>query len=216
MDIDTPKEFKFDYIEVALIKTYKRNVKLHPPKQIRQIRDSIRAFGFLVPVILDKDNELVAGHGRYEAVSGLPEYKRIPFVRAEHLTEAQIKAYRLADNKLAQTGFDIDALRLELQEIEIELIPLTGFEASDADAIHGDMAKFDNANCEYPLVAKYSEKYTGFLIVCENEIDETFLINALKIETEKSYKTKTVGRSFVIPFEKFKKLWEENKGIASK
>lgn len=212
----TAKKLEFGYVKVSDIKPYKRNVKLHPPKQIRQIRESINAFGFLVPVVLDNDNVLIAGHGRYEAVQGLPEHQEVPFVRASDLTPAQVNAYRLADNKLGITGFDPDALRLELEELDVELIPLTGFDISDIDPIHGDMRKFDNANCEYPLVAKYSEKYTGFIIVCENEIDETFLINALKIETEKSYKTKTVGRSFVLPFEKFKKIWEENKGIAKK
>lgn len=213
---DKKANLEFGYIAVSDIKPYKRNVKLHPPKQVRQIRDSIQAFGFLVPIVLDNENVLIAGHGRIEAVKGLPEYSEVPFVRSTDLTPEQVNAYRLADNKLGITGFDPDALRLELEEMSVELIPLTGFDVSDIDPIHAELRKYDNSNAEYPLVAKYSEKYTGFIIVCENEIDETFLINALKIESEKSYKTKTVGRSFVLPFEKFKKIWNENKGIASK
>lgn len=207
-----------EYVNVEDLKPYYRNTKLHPAKQLRELRDQIKRFGFHEPLFIDRDNVIINGHGRLTVCKELG-YKELPCIRLSNkfnLTPEEMIALRIGINKVAQTGFDEDTMSLELPLLPLELVKLIGFDEADVDPIHAEMRKIDNSNCEYPLVAKYSEKYSGFIIVTENEIDETFLINALEIETEKSYKTKTVGRSFVIPFEKFKKLWEKNKGIAKK
>ena len=111
---------------------YSRNARTHSPKQIVEIAASIKAFGFNNPVLIDKDNGIVAGHGRVEAAK-LLDLATVPTIRLEHLSEAQKRAYILADNKLAEkAGWDREILAIELQNLmEFELdfdISATGFE----------------------------------------------------------------------------------------
>lgn len=98
------------------LKPYKKNAKKHPKEQVEQIANSIKEFGFTQPVIIDKNNEVVAGHGRILGAkkAGL---KQVPTVCLEELTEEQIKAYRLVDNKLNESEWDNDLLNTELSEL---------------------------------------------------------------------------------------------------
>ena len=105
--------------------------------QIRAIARSIETFGFNAPILIDKRNRIVAGHGRYEAAKmlGLAE---VPVVRLEHLTETQAHAYMLADNKLAdRSSWDDQKVAIVLKELsDIALdfeIEATGFEAPEID-----------------------------------------------------------------------------------
>lgn len=219
MKDETPKtdfsdlELKIEYVDVADITPSPDNVKLHPPKQIKRLRASITKFGFLTPMILDKDGTIIAGHGRYIAAKELGLVK-LPCVRSEHLSTEQVNALRVIDNKIAETGDDEDKLLTVVRDFKIEYLEMAGIDPSKFDPVLNDLAKFDNTNCEYPLVPKFSEKYSGFIIVAENDIDCAFMENALGVEVSKSYKTKAIGRSYVITAEKFKEAWEKNKGIA--
>jgi ParB-like chromosome segregation protein Spo0J len=86
--------------------------------QVNQIAASIKEFGFINPVIIDGDNGIIAGHGRVQAAQKLG-MAEVPCVQASHLTEAQKKAYILADNKIAlNAGWDDEILRLELQSLD--------------------------------------------------------------------------------------------------
>lgn len=121
------------------LKPYGRNARTHSPKQITEIAASIKAFGFNNPVLIDKADGIVAGHGRVEAAKllGLPT---VPAIRLEHLTEAQKRAYILADNKLAEkAGWDREILAIELQNLtELELdfdVAVTGFEMPEIDVL---------------------------------------------------------------------------------
>lgn len=121
------------------LKPYARNARTHSPKQIAEIAASIKAFGFNNPVLIDKDNGIVAGHGRVEAAK-LLGLVTVPTIRLEHLTEAQKRAYILADNKLAEkAGWDREILAIELQNLmEIDLdfdISATGFELPEIDVL---------------------------------------------------------------------------------
>ena len=118
---------------------YARELRLHSSKQVAQIAASLRAFGFLVPVIAATDNTIVAGHGRWLAAKhlGLP---RLPVIRAGHLSPERLRAFRLADNRLAENaGWNREALALELSELTgLELdfeLELTGFETAEIDLI---------------------------------------------------------------------------------
>src|SRR3989304_4109687 len=94
-------------IGLDLVKPYTKNAKEHNAKQIKLIAESIKRFGFLQPIVIDKNNEIVAGHGRYEAAKllGLSD---VPIIKADTLTDKEIKAYRLADNQInAMTGLDM-------------------------------------------------------------------------------------------------------------
>lgn len=114
-----------------------RNPRVHRREQVRAIAHSIEAFGFNAPILVDKNNRVVAGHGRLEAAK-LLEMADVPVVRLEHLSEQQAKAYMLADNRLTdRSSWDDNqlALRLkELQEIALDFeIEATGFEVPEID-----------------------------------------------------------------------------------
>ena len=86
---------------ISSLKPYPRNARTHSPKQIQQIAASIREFGFTVPVLIDADGMILAGHARIEAAK-LLDLKQVPTIRIDHLSEAQKRAYILADNRLAE------------------------------------------------------------------------------------------------------------------
>ncbi len=142
------------------LKPHARNARTHSPKQIAEIAASITAFGFNNPVLIDKDGGIVAGHGRVEAAKQLG-LDTVPTIRLEHLTEAQKRAYILADNKLAEkAGWDREILAIELQHLmEIELdfdIAVTGFEVPEIDVLieglEAKPAKADPAD-EVPVIS---------------------------------------------------------------
>jgi DNA modification methylase len=116
---------------------YSRNSRTHSDAQVAQIAASIREFGFMNPVLVDAENNIIAGHGRVLAARKLG-LEEVPCVLHDHLTETQRKAYILADNKLAlNAGWDEDMLRLELRELgdlgfDLEL---TGFEVDEIAAL---------------------------------------------------------------------------------
>ena len=126
-------------VKITELKPYPKNARTHSPKQIHQIAKSIKTFGFTNPVLIDKDNCILAGHGRVEAakMAGLTE---VPVVQISHLTPAQKKAYIVADNRLAElAGWDKDLLRVELEELQaIDCdfdLTVTGFDTADIDVI---------------------------------------------------------------------------------
>lgn len=104
------------YRQIKDLKPYKKNAKKHNKEQVEQIANSIKEFGFTQPVIIDKHNSVVAGHGRILGAkkAGL---KQVPTVCLEDLTEEQIKAYRLVDNKLNESEWDTELLNTELSEL---------------------------------------------------------------------------------------------------
>ncbi len=132
-----PDGLKIVISPVSELKPNPRNARTHSRRQIGQIADSIEAFGFNNPVLVDEDGMIIAGHGRVEAAKllGLTE---VPTVSLAHMTEAQKRAYVLADNKLAEkAGWDKDILAIEFQAL-IELAPefdltVTGFELAEID-----------------------------------------------------------------------------------
>jgi len=116
-------------VPVAELIPYARNSRTHSPQQVDKIAASIREFGFLNPIIVDGKNGIVAGHGRVMAAQKLG-LASLPVIEAAHLTEAQKRAYVIADNRLAlDAGWDNDMLKIELQDLDAEGfdLSLTGF-----------------------------------------------------------------------------------------
>lgn len=112
---------------------YARNSRTHSDAQVDKIAASIREFGFLNPVITDGDNGIVAGHGRIMAAKKLG-IEQVPVVEASHLTEAQKRAYVIADNRLAlDAGWDDEMLRVEFNELSDTGfdLQLTGFDQEE-------------------------------------------------------------------------------------
>jgi DNA modification methylase len=130
------------YRDPAQLKPRPRNPRTHTPKQIKQISASIEQFGFVNPVLLDAKDGIIAGHGRVDAAK-LLGMTDIPTVRVDHLTPAQIRAYVIADNKLAENaGWDRELLTLELRELSVELnfdVTVTGFETAEVDLLVGEL-----------------------------------------------------------------------------
>jgi len=132
---------------VGALKTNPHNPRTHSARQIRQIADSIRAFGFTNPVLIDDADTLVAGHGRV-AAARLLGLESVPTIRLSQMTEAQKRAYVLADNKLAlNAGWDAALLALELQylsELELDFdLDAIGFETAEIDVILAGEASGD-------------------------------------------------------------------------
>jgi site-specific DNA-methyltransferase (adenine-specific) len=113
-------------INISLIKPYEKNAKKHPKKQIEQVAKSIKEFGFNQPIVVDKDNVIIVGHGRYEASKYL-KLKEVPVFIAD-LTEEQAKSYRLADNKLNESDWDMKLVLEELKDLSEPMLDLTGFD----------------------------------------------------------------------------------------
>lgn len=121
--------------EVVSLRPYSRNARVHSKKQIKQIAASIERFGFVNPVLVSDSGEIVAGHGRVEAAK-LIGMKTVPTLALSHLSDAERRAYVLADNKLAlNAGWDPEILALELQGlIELEFdVEVTGFSLAEID-----------------------------------------------------------------------------------
>jgi len=127
---------------VASLVPYARNSRTHSPQQVDKIAASIREFGFLNPIIIDGQSGIIAGHGRVMAAQKLG-MKEVPVIEAAHLTEAQKRAYVLADNRLAlDAGWDDDLLKIELQDLDTEGfdLALTGFSLDEIAALTIDAA----------------------------------------------------------------------------
>jgi ParB-like chromosome segregation protein Spo0J len=127
----------FEYTPVRELRPHPNNARTHSTKQIRQIARSIEQFGFCNPVLVDDTKQIIAGHGRVEAAK-LLGIDAVPTCRLSHLSEADKRAYVLADNKLAEkAGWDRELLAIELQgliELDVD-IELTGFEMAEIDLI---------------------------------------------------------------------------------
>lgn len=106
-------------VDINLIKPCEMNTKKHPQTQIDNIAISIKKYGFVQPLVLDKNNEIIIGHGRYFASKQL-NLDKLPCVYVENLTDDEIRQLRIIDNKLNESEWDIDKLQLELQDINFD------------------------------------------------------------------------------------------------
>ena len=129
---------------IDTLKLNARNARTHSAKQIRQIAQSIKAFGFLVPILIDEDRTILAGHGRYAAAKSLG-ITDVPVIEVNGLSAAKKRALALADNKIAENaGWDREILAVELPELAEVLIEenldisITGFAAVEIDQLATD------------------------------------------------------------------------------
>lgn len=129
------------YKKISELKPYKNNAKKHPKEQVERIAESIRQFGFTQPVLVDKDNIVVAGHGRILGARKVG-LKEVPTVCMEDLTDEQIKAYRLIDNKLNESPWDFPLIDSEIAEIKDIDMGLFGFEEDEETKKKSKEVKF--------------------------------------------------------------------------
>lgn len=128
---------QIETLDINSLIPYARNARTHSEAQIAQIAGSIKEFGFTNPILIDKDNGIIAGHGRVAAARKL-NLSQVPCIRLEHLSETQRKAYILADNRIAlNSGWEADLLSVEMAELKdlgINLESL-GFDSDEIDAL---------------------------------------------------------------------------------
>jgi ParB family chromosome partitioning protein len=137
------------------IKPYENNVKQHPVRQLESIVESIRHFGFQQPIVIDKNNVIVAGHARYEAATTLGLHEA-PCTIANDLTEEQINAYRILDNEIAAQGYTDE------NKLKIEMAKLPDF---DFKSFNLELPKLD---IKIPSVETDKIQKGGDMITCPN------------------------------------------------
>ena len=188
----TTKEMKL--VDIEKLVPYVNNARTHSQDQINKLRSSIREFGFINPVIIDKDYGVIAGHGRIMAAKE-EGIKEVPCVFADHLNEAQKKAYILADNRMAlDAGWDEELLRVEIESLEDYgfNVELTGFSPDELSNLFdlGVEAEEDDFDVEEelkkPTFSKTGDIWTlgSHKVICGDSTQwETFekLLNDTKV-----------------------------------
>ena len=181
------RRVKVVWRKVADLKLQSRNARTHTPKQVRQIGDSIKAFGFYVPVLIDRNSNVIAGHGRIVACR-LLGIEDVPTICLEHLTESQVRAFMIADNRLAEISawdeqllaeelkelslvdldFDLEAIGFETPEIDLRIESLSADTAEEEDP--NDTPQIENAG---PTVSRLGDlwKLGSDLVSCGNALD---------------------------------------------
>lgn len=142
-------------VDINKLIPYINNARTHSPEQIKKLRSSLREFGFINPVIIDRDYNVIAGHGRIAAAKE-ENLKEIPCVFADHLSEAQKKAYIIADNRMAMdAGWDEELLRVEIESLQAEDfdIGLTGFDEKEIADLFGSGDETEVKDDDYDLAA---------------------------------------------------------------
>jgi ParB family chromosome partitioning protein len=162
------------YKKIADLKRYEKNNKKHPEKQLVKIVASIKEYGFKNPVLVDKNNVIIAGHGRTLAAERLG-MEEVPCIDCSDLNSKQVKALRLMDNKSAELAeWDFDNIKAELEELKLEEfdIDLTGFDSIELDDL---LKEKENINLDdfFEENTKPKEKEKKVLICphCGGEIE---------------------------------------------
>lgn len=115
------------------LKPYSLNANEHPEEQVKKIAESIVQYGFLVPLIITPDGEIVAGHGRHLAAQYL-QRKEVPCIVVDNLSPEQVRGLRIADNKVAESGWNMEALKVELESLQL-LEVYTGFSPAEVEIL---------------------------------------------------------------------------------
>lgn len=185
------KAEKIENRKVANLKPYEGNARRHTDEHVQQIVSSIKEWGWTIPILIDEDDRIIAGHGRLDAAKVLG-YSTVPVIVARDWTEDQKRAYTLADNKLTlNSEWDYDVLKGELEALlDSDLdIDLTGFGAEELDALLQDQSGFGDGSGdgeENGAPTRSSEGYTEFSVVLtvENKSKLMSTLNELKAEHE--------------------------------
>ena len=151
------------YRRVEDLIPYARNARTHSEEQVTRIASSIKEFGWTNPILLDGDYGIIAGHGRVMAATKLG-IEEVPTIQLSGLSDAQKKAYILADNRLAlDAGWDEEMLRLELQELEEAGfdLELTGFDEGEINELLAEATTEESEDAEIPEPPKDPKSIKG-------------------------------------------------------
>jgi ParB-like chromosome segregation protein Spo0J len=188
---------KIENLKPEDLKPYKLNAKKHPQSQIEGIAESIKRFGFTQPIVVNKQNEIIIGHGRFEAAK-IVGLEKIPCLRLDTLSEQEVKALRLLDNRIAETGWDVELLKMDLQGFDFD------FEPFRLDFGDFNSEKIENLNHE--------NEWEGMPEFDHENKTGIQLIVHFKNENDRNEFSKLVGQKFT---EKTKYIWYPEAEIES-
>ena len=186
----TIENMKITYKNIEELIPYARNSRTHSDEQVAQIAASIKEFGWTNPVLVDGENGIIAGHGRVLGARKLG-IKEIPTIELSHLTNAQRRAYVIADNKLAlNAGWDMSALSLELQDLDTgELdLSLLGFSEKELEDILTWAPDSEKSTDNEKNITDESRNLLMIECVTESELEK--LYNEIK---ERGFKCKILN-----------------------
>jgi len=198
-------KLSISYIPISEIKPYENNPRKND-KAVEIVKNSIKQFGFKNPIILDKNNEIIAGHTRLEASKQL-DYKEIPVIWADDLTPEQVKAFRIMDNKSQEfSDWDIEKLQIEfkdLEEYEFDT-DLTGFNTKEINEILDNQSSKYTNKIEVPIYEPSNKKPDINELYNENKTNKLLnKIDLLKIDNkEKEFLKKTAQRFLEFRYDK--------------
>ena len=203
---------RYENVSIDKLTPYKNNARTHSEKQVEEIANSIDEFGFINPVLIDSNYEIIAGHGRVLGATKLGMVE-VPCIFVEDLTEVQKRAYIIADNKLSlNAGWDYDLLKIELGELnDLDFdITLTGFDMDIIydfdDGYYGDERERTNKAYNLDLVnhENLSNDFWQMPIINNDNYIPTDLIG---FNYAKTSKNKNVGIHFYVDDYQFERLW---------
>lgn len=175
-------EMNIEWVAVKDIKPYSNNAKIHSKHQIEKIAKSIEQFGWKQNLVIDSDGVIVAGHGRFEAAKLLGMAK-VPCVRADDLTEDEVRAYRIIDNRISSDEYDttiefeeLSEIELDMGEFDFELFSMDDIEAVDGFDENNDDREYFTAAFTFPTAKK--EQILKYLRKHKAEITEDIIQKA--------------------------------------
>jgi site-specific DNA-methyltransferase (adenine-specific) len=174
-------KLKVEYIPITEIKPYENNPRIND-NAVEAVANSIKEFGFKNPIILDKNNVIIAGHKRYKASLQLG-LKEVPCIHANDLTEEQVKALRIADNKTAEkANWDMSKLKIEIGDINLDMTDFGfgQFELSMLDDDYSPEGYDDDLIDDYSKPEEELLKSKRIIITYEGDEQEEFLKKVLK------------------------------------
>lgn len=183
-------KLEIEYIPIAEITPYAKNPRRNKDA-VETVMKSIKEFGFKNPIILDKNNEVIAGHTRLEAAK-LLDYKEVPIIWADDLTPAQVKAFRIMDNRSAEmANWDIDLLKMELTELkDVSFdLDLTGFDPKQREVL-GMISKIEDLP-DVDITGEMVDLHDVIIVQLKNTRDAKIIREILNMpEKKKSISSK--------------------------
>jgi hypothetical protein len=168
--MDTPEKCRYEMRPVSELHAYAKNPRKNAPA-VDKVANSIREFGFKVPVVIDRDGVIIAGHTRVQAAKKL-KLREIPCIVADDLSDEQVRAFRLADNKVAEFAeWDMDMLAEELDGLDFDMSQF-GFEPFDEP---------DEREPSEPSEPSIADHFT-VIVECKDELDQQRTFEKLQAE----------------------------------
>jgi len=201
---------KTELKKIAELQGNPTNPRMIKSQRFSKLVKSIKDFPEMLklrPIVVDENNMVLGGNMRLRACRqiGLTE---VPVVVATDLTPEKKSEFIIKDNN-SFGDWDIDVLA---NQYEKEFLLQMGMEEKQLgfflDDFEEEFYKVDDTNADLPIVPKFSEKYTAVMIFCDNEMDENWLRNVLKLKKARDYKTERIKETSVITVKEFQKLWK--------